>query len=71
MKTMGRDKTKYETQGELSFTMALKMVGIMMSNENAKLAYRIAIYSREKEGDISLKEIAVIASTLENKTDEI
>lgn len=59
---MGRNKSTYLNDAEQSFAFALKMVGISLTIENTKLVYRLAIYSQQKKGDISLKEVAAMAS---------
>jgi len=64
---MGRNKATYLNEAEQSFAFALKMVGISLTIENTKLAYRLAIYSQEKKGDISLKEVAVMATLVEDE----
>lgn len=68
---MGRNKTTYLNEAEQSFSFALKMVGISLTIENTKLAYRLAIYSQQKKGDISLKEVAAMASIVENENNPI
>lgn len=62
---MGRNKATYLNEAEQSFAFALKMVGITLTIENTKLAYRLAIYSQEKKGDISLKEVIAMASIVQ------
>ena len=64
---MAKKRENYETQAELSFRLAMKALGVVLTNDQAKIAYRVAIYSREKDGDISFKEIAIIVKTVENE----
>lgn len=64
---MGRNKSTYLNEAEQSFSFALKMVGIILTVENTKLVYRLAIYSQEKKGDISLKEVAAMVSIVESE----
>lgn len=64
---MAKKRENYETQAELSFRLAMKALGVVLTNDQAKIAYRVAIYSREKDGDISFKEIAIIVKTVEDE----
>jgi len=65
---MAKKRENYETQGEHSFRLAMKAIGIILTNEQAKIAYRIAAYSKVKEGDFSFKEISVIFKTVEDES---
>lgn len=65
---MVRNKATYLNEAEQTFAFALKMVGITLTIENTKLAYRLAIYSQEKKGDISLKEVAAMVSIVESES---
>jgi len=63
---MGREKIK-TTKNELSFIMALRMLGIQIRITDAKTVYRLALYTNEKEGEISIAEVAVIQSETEKE----
>jgi len=57
---MAKKKTDKLTDAERSFFMALRMLGISLTIPQGLTAYRLATYSRQKDGDISLKEVYYI-----------
>ena len=64
---MPKKRENYETQAEFSFRLTMRALGVVLTNDQAKIAYRVAIFSREKDGDISFKEISVIVKTVEDE----
>lgn len=67
---MANKKENYENQAELTFRLSMKALGVILTNEQAKIAYRVAILSKEKEGDISFKELALIVSSINKEKQE-
>jgi len=59
---MAKKRFSTMSKEESSFQMAMRSLGIQITNDNAKIYYRVAVMILDKGADFKFSELAEIAS---------